>query len=149
MPKILDNLSIRISSSWKPNSSTSDKLPKGKEIPSLPRFKESKHHLKVKTLVDKYFDDHPGEIKDIWFPVNRNQAKLNLKIFLEERIESFGFYEDAMVSENNFLFHSTLSPSLNIGLIKYPIAASWTAFIETDLTKKNQFEDNNKAVDVK
>ncbi|MFL2692380.1 MAG: cryptochrome/photolyase family protein [Gammaproteobacteria bacterium] len=114
---LVDDKNKPIGEKWSFDEENRKKLPKGKEIPSLPRFKESKHHLKVKTLVDKYFDDHPGEIKDIWFPVNRNQAKLNLKIFLEERIESFGFYEDAMVSENNFLFHSTLSPSLNIGLI--------------------------------
>ena len=114
---LVDDKNKPIGEKWSFDEENRKKLPKGKEIPSLPRFKESKHHLKVKNLVDQYFDDHPGEIKDIWFPVNRNQAKLNLKIFLEERIESFGFYEDAMVSENNFLFHSTLSPSLNIGLI--------------------------------
>jgi deoxyribodipyrimidine photolyase-related protein len=85
-------------------------------------------------LIDKYFDDHPGQIEDIWFPVNRDQAKLNLKVFLEERIERFGIYEDAMVLENNFLFHSTLSPALNIGLI------SPDEIIEETL---NVFKNNN------
>ena len=114
---LVDEKNKPIGDKWSFDEENRKKLPKDIEIPSLPKFKESKHHLKVKTLIDKHFDDHPGEIKDIWFPVNRDQAKLNLKAFLEERAENFGVYEDAMVSENNFLFHSTLSPSINIGLI--------------------------------
>ena len=114
---LVDEKNKPIGDKWSFDEENRKKLPKDIEIPSLPKFKESKHHLKVKTLIDKHFDDHPGEIKDIWFPVNRDQAKLNLKAFLEERAENFGVYEDAMVSENNFLFHSTLSPSINIGLL--------------------------------
>ena len=37
--------------------------------------------------------------------------------FIDERFEFFGDYEDAVVKNNNFLFHSFLSPYLNNGLI--------------------------------
>ena len=131
---LVDDKNKPIGDKWSFDEENRKKLPKDIEIPSLPKFKESKHHLTVKTLIDKYFDDHPGQIEDIWFPVNRDQAKFNLKVFLEERIERFGIYEDAMVLENNFLFHSTLSPALNIGLI------SPDEIIEETL---NVFKNNN------
>ena len=37
--------------------------------------------------------------------------------FLENRFSLFGDYEDAIDSEHNFIFHSALSPLLNIGLL--------------------------------
>ena len=83
----------------------------------MPVFETSPHHEEVVELIDLYFNQHPGQIGNIWFPVSRKQAKKSLKIFLDERIKDFGIYEDAMVPQKNFLFHSTLSPSLNMGLI--------------------------------
>ena len=68
-------------------------------------------------MIIRNFDDHPGDLSNIWFPVTRKQAKTSLKIFIEERLIKFGIYEDAMLNESNFLFHSTLSPALNIGLL--------------------------------
>ena len=63
------------------------------------------------------FSDHPGDTTNIWFPVTRQEAKKCLKTFMKERLNNFGIYEDAMVNEENFLFHSTLSPALNLGLL--------------------------------
>ena len=37
--------------------------------------------------------------------------------FLETRLHDFGVYEDAMRQGENFLFHSCISPFLNLGLI--------------------------------
>ena len=68
-------------------------------------------------MIEKHFTDHPGELSNIWFPVTRKQAMKSLKVFLDKRIENFGIYEDAMVPNKNFLFHSTISPLLNIGLL--------------------------------
>ena len=38
-------------------------------------------------------------------------------MFLSERFEEFGIYEDAIVKEEIFLNHSLLSPLMNAGLI--------------------------------
>ena len=54
---------------------------------------------------------------NIWFPVRRKDAEKQLKLFLKERLAQFGMYEDAMRADENFLYHSCLSPLLNIGLI--------------------------------
>ena len=40
-----------------------------------------------------------------------------LDLFLKERMQEFGPYEDAMVQKESFLNHSVMSPLLNSGLI--------------------------------
>ena len=102
---------------WSFDEENRKKIPKGLDLPSLPEFTLSKYHNDVSTLVEEHFTDHPGELGNIWFPVTRKQAMKSLKVFLEKRIENFGIYEDAMVPNKNFLFHSTISPLLNIGLL--------------------------------
>ena len=102
---------------WSFDEENRKKIPKGLDLPSLPEFKLSKYHNEVSALIEKHFADHPGELGNIWFPVTRKQAMKSLKVFLDKRIENFGIYEDAMVPNKNFLFHSTISPLLNIGLL--------------------------------
>ena len=72
---------------------------------------------RVVELIEKHFHDHPGQLDEIWFPVTRNDAETYLNTFLEDRFQNFGIYEDAMLEGKNFLFHSCLSSSLNIGLL--------------------------------
>ena len=40
-----------------------------------------------------------------------------VKKFFRKRFAKFGDYEDAIDSDHNFIFHSALSPLLNIGLL--------------------------------
>ena len=54
---------------------------------------------------------------DIWVPFNRAEALKNLDYFISTKFENFGPYEDAILSNDSFLFHSAISPSMNIGLI--------------------------------
>ena len=106
-----------IGGKWSYDEENRKKIPKGLDLPTLPEFKLSKYHKEVSSLIEKNFTDHPGELSNIWFPVTRKHATNSLKNFLEKRIENFGIYEDAMVPGKNFLFHSTISPLLNIGLL--------------------------------
>jgi deoxyribodipyrimidine photolyase-related protein len=45
------------------------------------------------------------------------EARMCLKHFLKNRLADFGPYEDAVLEGENVLFHSVLSPYLNIGLL--------------------------------
>ena len=114
---LLDEAKDPVGGKWSFDEENRKKIPKGHALPNLPVYETSSHHVEVVKLIKLYFDHHPGQIENIWFPVTRKQAKKSLKIFLDERIKDFGIYEDAMVPQKNFLFHSTLSPSLNMGLI--------------------------------
>jgi len=51
------------------------------------------------------------------YPINTANAKRRLDEFLHTRFELFGPYEDAIESGQNWLYHSVLSPMLNVGLL--------------------------------
>ena len=93
------------------------KIPPSTVIPTLPKYKISAYHESVSKLIKQHFSNHPGELNEIWFPVRRKDVSIQLEKFLEERLNCFGVYEDALVDGKNFLFHSCLSLLLNIGLI--------------------------------
>ncbi len=52
-----------------------------------------------------------------WWPVTRSQALQRLDEFVERALDPFGPHEDAMLGEEWKLAHSTLSASLNLGLL--------------------------------
>ena len=70
-------------------------------------------------LVNARFPDHFGDLdrERFMWPVNREQALLMLDHFVNERLASFGDFQDAMVRGKDTLFHSLVSTSLNLGLL--------------------------------
>jgi deoxyribodipyrimidine photolyase-related protein len=68
-------------------------------------------------LVLKSFPNHPGDAKDFNYPVTHEEADEWLTNFLDERLAKFGDYEDAIPQRERTLFHSVLTPMLNIGLL--------------------------------
>ncbi len=75
------------------------------------------HVADVQRLVSNRFASHPGRADEFWLPTTRAQAHEWLQQFLEQRFASFGPYEDALTPRSDSLFHSVLSPLLNIGLL--------------------------------
>ena len=55
--------------------------------------------------------------KTFSYPINRQQALEQLKYFCEELLIHFGDYQDAMHTEQVYLFHSRLSFAMNLKLI--------------------------------
>ncbi len=70
-------------------------------------------------LVERRLPDLPGECDptDFRWPVTRNAAKRALRDFIGARLENFGRFQDAMWTDEPFLYHSLLSPALNLGLL--------------------------------
>lgn len=58
-----------------------------------------------------------GSVDGFDLAVTREEAERALEDFLHHRLPTFGPYEDAMSRSNAVLFHSMLSPYLNIGLL--------------------------------
>ena len=106
-----------IGGKWSFDDENRKKIPKGLDIPGLLEIEISKYAEELKPIIDKKFNNHPGKMDDIWVPFNRAEALKNLDYFISTKFENFGPYEDAILSNNSFLFHSALSPSMNIGLI--------------------------------
>ena len=50
-------------------------------------------------------------------PVTREEALAALHDFLENRVDRFGDYEDAISESEPVLWHSVLSPAMNVGLL--------------------------------
>ena len=102
---------------WNFDELNRKKIPKGLEIPSKKTFKSD--HLKaVNKFVTKSFSNHPGETSDdSWIPLTRKDSIKFFHDFLTIKFELFGPYEDAIYQDHNFLFHSAISPLLNVGLL--------------------------------
>lgn len=81
---------------------------------SAPRRKQIDEALEY---VEKNFADYPGCTGSFCYPVTTRDARDWLEKFLEERFDQFGPYEDALSENERTLFHSILTPALNIGLL--------------------------------
>ena len=102
---------------WSFDQDNRKKLPKDLELPHLPVIKKSQRVLEVCEVVEKNFSTHPGDVGNFWLPTNRKQSLKWLDGFIKHRLYKFGDYQDAMTDRSNFVFHSVISPMLNIGLI--------------------------------
>lgn len=102
---------------WSFDTENRKKIPKKVKITT--RFSEnlSPYVKEAQKYVERNFADHIGNTKDFFYPVTHEQAQEWLQVFLQDRFENFGAYEDAIDTQNHFLLHSLLSAPLNIGLI--------------------------------
>lgn len=96
-------------------------IPDGIKIPRLPKlFRNNICNGCTKALnaARNYIDtDKKTNLDNFVFPINHKQAKKMLSDFIKYRFKNFGKYQDAIIPEESYLFHSVLSSSLNIGLI--------------------------------
>lgn len=90
-------------------------------FPPVPSCPPDKTTADVRKQVEKHFPDHFGSADGFAWPVTRRDAERFLADFIEHRLARFGPFQDAMVSGQRTLFHSLLSPLLNLGLLE-PLA---------------------------
>ena len=93
------------------------KLPRGIKVPALPDLGNETHVAAAKDYVTRKFPDHPGETSQFIYPVTHPAAQRWLDDFLLRRLGNFGDYQDAISVSEPYLFHSLISPLLNIGLL--------------------------------
>lgn len=93
------------------------KIPKGMKIPPLLTIRKNKYVKEAIAYVEKNFRTHYGDTDNFIYPVTHIAAEKWLDDFLKNRLKYFGTYEDAMMQNETFLFHSVLSPLINIGLL--------------------------------
>jgi len=102
---------------WSFDEENRNKLPKNISVPKFPKINETSHTKKLKPLIEKLFKDHPGKTENFWFATEYNDVVKLLNFFIKEKANLFGDYEDAVDQKDNILFHSALSPYINLGLI--------------------------------
>jgi deoxyribodipyrimidine photolyase-related protein len=102
---------------WSLDQENRKKLPKSFPVP---KSYFSKHTQEVKeaiAYIEKKYPKNPGNIEFFNYAVSHADAENALQHFLETRLSLFGDYEDAIVQKELILFHSCLSPYLNVGLL--------------------------------
>ena len=94
------------------------KYPKVKKAPEISFTKPNDFHSEAISYTQKHFPDNYGIISsDLTYPVTFEESKKWLRDFFHTRFAEFGPFEDAIVSKENILHHSVLTPMLNVGLI--------------------------------
>ena len=90
---------------------------RGINYPEPLQFAPDQTTGEVMTLVATRFADHFGRLEKFGLPVTAAQAQAALGHFIRTALPDFGTYQDAMVTGQDWLFHSWLSPALNLGLL--------------------------------
>ena len=102
---------------WSYDQENRKRIPNGIKIPQLIKVNETNHTKKIKKIVQKFFPSHPGSVECFWFPTTHKDAEKWMNFFIKEKLNFFGDYEDAVDINDHVLFHSILSPLINLGLI--------------------------------
>jgi deoxyribodipyrimidine photolyase-related protein len=92
-------------------------LPKEINVPDLPKINKNKYITESINYINTNFNDNYGSLDNFIYPIDHNSSIDWLNNFLEKRLNNFGPYEDAVDKEHQFIFHSILTPMMNIGLL--------------------------------
>ncbi|WP_333608143.1 cryptochrome/photolyase family protein [Arsukibacterium sp.] len=71
----------------------------------------------VISIVDQHFSDNMGNSAEFHYAVTGKQARQAFLHFVDKQLAQFGDYQDAMLQQQPFLFHSICSMYLNCGLL--------------------------------
>jgi deoxyribodipyrimidine photolyase-related protein len=102
---------------WNFDTDNRKALPKRHRTPPRLRFEPDHITREVITLVGRHFPQHFGNLEPFGWAVTRTGALEALAHFLSDCLPAFGDYQDAMRAGEPFLYHSIISPYLNIGLL--------------------------------
>lgn len=99
-------------------------------VPERARFEPDAITREVIALVQQRFTEHPGSLRTFAWAVTREHALHALRAFIEERLENFGRWQDALWPRQPWLWHSHLSAALNLKLLtaREVVAAAEAAY---------------------
>ncbi|MFM2340293.1 MAG: hypothetical protein RLZZ360_929 [Candidatus Parcubacteria bacterium] len=106
-----------VGGAWSFDSENRQKLPKSLPLPEdITPYPPTEAYGAAVAWAKRVPAEQYGEAA--WYlPITHGGATEYLADFLVERLAAFGPYEDSMTTEHTKLFHSVLSPLLNIGLL--------------------------------
>lgn len=109
------------------------KLPKGLVPPLHYTPKRNAFVSEAIAYIKKEFPDAIGEADPFLYSTTHEEAEKALFDFIEHRLFHFGDYEDAISIKESVLYHSVISPLLNIGLLTpkqvvEAVLVSWKKF---------------------
>jgi deoxyribodipyrimidine photolyase-related protein len=103
---------------WTFDEENRQKYLKGKTPPKTNFLNPNSFYSEALQYTEKYFSENYGKLNpDFIYPTNYAESKNWLTDFFKSRFSEFGTYEDAILSNENILHHSVLTPMLNVGLL--------------------------------
>ncbi len=114
---LLDERGKPLGGKWSLDQENRKRLPKSIHIPTPFSSKQTKEVKDAIAYVEKKYPKNPGNLEFFNYAVSHVDAQNALQNFIETRLAAFGDYEDAIVQKELILFHSCLSPYLNVGLL--------------------------------
>ena len=135
MNLLIEKNGLPIGGKWTYDTENRLKFPKKEKVPVVELPEEDSFVKEAKKYVAQYFSSNYGYAEIFFYPINHKAAEKWLDDFLKNRFFNFGIYEDAMVKDENILYHSVLTPMLNIGLLnpQQIIDKALSAAIEYDI----------------
>ncbi|SHM88760.1 deoxyribodipyrimidine photolyase-related protein [Pseudomonas asturiensis] len=106
-----------VGGAWNFDAENRKALPKGVTAPYPARFSPDPVTRQIIALVKERFSSHYGSVDSFDYPVTHADAQALWDYFLDFGLAAFGDYQDAMASNEPFLFHARISAALNIGLL--------------------------------
>ncbi len=86
-------------------------------IPPRPDIAPDKMTREVIEEVTRAFPDNPGDLSQFRLAVTHKDAADQFEWFCQVALPSFGTFQDALVEESPWVFHSLISMYLNCGLL--------------------------------
>lgn len=102
---------------WNYDKDNRKPLETGMTSPKRISHKKSVITQEVLQLVQENFSHHFGTLEPFHFAVTRDQAIIELNHFIQEILPHFGDYQDVMIANEPYLYHSLISSYLNAGLL--------------------------------
>jgi deoxyribodipyrimidine photolyase-related protein len=102
---------------WNYDKENRRPLKTSKKLPEPAMFEPDEVTREVIDLVEQRFADAPGSARPFRWPVSRRQALRALRDFVEQRLAKFGGYQDALVTDEPWVYHARISPLLNCKLL--------------------------------
>ena len=106
-----------IGGKWSFDEQNRKKLTNNILVPELKRLSKNRFVLAAEKIIEEKEFKYRGNGEYFLYPSTFKEANEWLNEFLEQRFLLFGDYEDAISKNNQFLWHSLLSPILNVGLL--------------------------------
>jgi deoxyribodipyrimidine photolyase-related protein len=102
---------------WSFDTENRAKLPKNHVPAREPLARSNEFTHEAAKYITRKFANNPGTLDHFRWPVTRAEAETWLDQFIDERLENFGLYEDAVSVQHATIYHSAITPALNIGLL--------------------------------
>lgn len=122
---LVDKNDEPIEGKWTFDIENRKKLPKDITLENQ-KIYDNKYIKEAIKYVNKHFKNNYGSLDYFIYPVTHKESEAHLKYFLDNKLNNFGTYEDAISKDNNFIYHSLISPMLNVGLLTDTIVITQT-----------------------